>query len=136
MTEDTRSLNPDCKDVQVGVKKTRTIRIYPLSISDQMKLTEKFTDVVNQFGNFDRENMTDAEAIDFIKGFLRDNLAEFMQYVIDEDEHRIPTLDELTNNQLAELADVVFRINYEDLIKNFKDLFGRAKGMMSTSQEQ
>jgi len=134
MSEENRTINPDAKKVDVGVKKTRSITIYPLSINDQMKLTDKFTEVIEQFGQFDRENMTNADAINFFKDFLSKHLPEFMEFVIDPEEDAVPGLDEVTNNQLAQIADTVFRVNYEELIKNFKDLFKRAQNMMNQEQ--
>ena len=135
MSEDNRTINPDAEKVQVGIKTLREITIYPLSISDQMKLTDKFSEAIEQFSQFDRENMSNEDAINFIKNFLSQNLPEFMEFVVDPDETTVPTLDEVTNKQLGIIADVVFRINYEELIKNAKDLFKRVKEAMGTQDQ-
>lgn len=134
MSEDNRDLNPDAVTTHVGVKKTRPITIYPLSISDQMKLTDKFTEIVQQFGEFDRDNMTNEQAISFLKDFLSRNLPEVMEFVVDPEETTVPGLDEVTNNQLGQIAETIFHVNYEELIKNFKDLFKRARDMMNQDQ--
>ena len=135
MSEDNRTLNPDAVEIQVGVKTLRSVTIYPLSINDQMKLTDKFTEVIQEFGKFDRETMTNEDAVNFFKDFLSKNLPEFMEFVVNPEEQAVPTLDEVTNKQLGVIADTVFRINYEDLIKNFKDLFRRVQEAMG-NQEQ
>ena len=135
MSEDNRTINPDAEKVQVGIKTLREITIYPLSISDQMKLTDKFSEAIEQFSQFDRETMSNEDAINFIKNFLSQNLPEFMEFVVDPDETTVPTLDEVTNKQLGIIADVVFRINYEELIKNAKDLFKRVKEAMGTQDQ-
>lgn len=134
MSEDSRTINPDTVTTHVGNKKLRPITIYPLSIQDQMKLTDVFSETVQKFSEFDRESMTNKDVIDFMKSFLSENLPQFMEFVVDPDENEVPGLYEVTNNQLAEIADIVFRINYEDLIKNFKNLFERAQTAMSQSQ--
>ncbi len=135
MSQDNRTINPDAVKVQVGVRTLREITIYPLSISDQLRLTDKFTEVIQEFGKFDRETMTNEDAVNFFKDFLSKNLPEFMEFVVNPEEQAVPTLDEVTNKQLGVIADTVFRINYEDLIKNFKDLFRRVQEAMG-NQEQ
>jgi len=135
MSEDNRTINPDAEKVQVGIKTLRDITIYPLSISDQMKLTDKFSEAIDQFSQFDRETMSNEDAINFIKNFLSQNLPEFMEFVVDSNENNVPTLDEVTNKQLGLIADVVFRINYEELIKNAKDLFKRVTEAMGTQDQ-
>jgi maltooligosyltrehalose synthase len=130
MSEETRTINPDAREIEIGVKKIRKVTLYPLSISDQMKLTEQLTSVIQQFSEFDRSEITNESAIDFMKNVLRDNLTAILQYVIDEDEQDLPTLDEITNNQLYKIANTIFEVNYEGLIKNFKDLFERAGTML------
>ena len=129
-----RNINPDAAKVQVGARTIREIIIYPLSISDQMQLTDKFSEIVQKFSEFDSNKMTNEDAIKFFKDFLSDNLPEFMEFVVNPNENAVPTLDEVTNKQLAEIAENVFRINYEDMIKNFKDLFKRAQEAMNQEQ--
>ena len=135
MTEDNRTINPEARTITIGARKPRQITIYPLSITDQMKLTDRFSEVVQEFGQTDRENMTNETAIEQLKNLIKDNLPEIMSYVVDPDENDIPTLDEITNRNLYEIARAIFEMNYEDIIKNFKDLFGRMSEMVSSQEE-
>jgi len=135
MSEDNRTINPEARTITIGARKPRQITIYPLSITDQMKLTDRFSEVVQEFGQTDRENMTNETAIEQLKNLIKDNLPEIMSYVVDPDENDIPTLDEITNRNLYEIARAIFEMNYEDIIKNFKDLFGRMSEMVSSQEE-
>ena len=135
MTEDNRTINPEARTITIGARKPRQITLYPLSITDQMKLTDRFSEVVQEFGQTDRENMTNETAIQQLKDLIKDNLPEVMSYVVDPDENDIPTLDEITNRNLYEIAKAIFEMNYEDIIKNFKDLFGRMSQMVSSQEE-
>jgi len=135
MTEDNRTINPEARTITIGARKPRQITLYPLSISDQMKLTDRFSEVVQEFGQTDRENMTNEMAINQLKDLIKNNLPEIMSYVIDPDENDTPTLDEITNRNLYEIAKAIFEMNYEDIIKNFKDLFGRMSQMVSSQEE-
>ena len=135
MSEDNRTINPEARTITIGARKPRQITIYPLSITDQMKLTDRFSEVVQEFGQTDRENMTNETAIEQLKNLIKDNLPEVMSYVVDPDENDIPTLDEITNRNLYEIAKAIFEMNYEDIIKNFKDLFGRMSEMVNSQEE-
>jgi len=135
MTEDNRTINPEARTITIGARKPRQITIYPLSISDQMKLTDRFSEVVQEFGQTDRENMTNEMAINQLKDLIQNNLPEIMSYVVNPEDDDVPTLDEITNKNLYEIARAIFEMNYEDIIKNFKDLFGRMSGMVSSQEE-
>lgn len=135
MTEDNRTINPEARNITIGAKRPRQITIYPLSIADQMKLTDRFSEVIQEFGQTNRDEMTNEMAIQQLKRLIQDNLPEIMSYVVDEEEDTAPTLDEITNKNLYEIAKTIFEVNYEDLIKNFKDLFGRVSEMVSSQEE-
>ena len=130
---DSKKLNPDIKKVDIGVREVRTINVYPLSISDQFQFAEYVSNVFNELqgGEYDLNNLTDEKtAIDFIQNFIGKHIMELIDFVVDENEK--PTFDELTNNQLAKIATIIFEENFEGLVKNFKNLFERAKGLIQT----
>lgn len=122
------SLNPDIREIYVGVKHLRKIHIYPLSISDQEKLTNLIVTFADKFQNVDWNNVTNDEALDVLKKIITDNLKKILEYVTDEDER--PDLNEMTNNQFYEIVNAIFEVNYEGLVKNMKDLFSRMKNLM------
>jgi len=124
------STNPDIKIVQVGVRELRKVFIYPLSMTDQFTLLEKLSTEIQSIAD---RNITltikdNAKAIEFFKALISENLEKILEYVTDESER--PTLNEITNNQFYDIVDTVFAANFENMIKNFKDLFQRAKGIV------
>lgn len=125
---DGRTLNPDIKNINVGIKELREVKIYPLSMTDQFQLTEDLAQVINEMGSgVDFSTITNEDALQFMKKLLSENLMKILTYVTTEEER--PTLDELTNNQFYEIANILFEVNYEGLLKNFKDLIMRAQGL-------
>jgi len=135
MTEESRTINPEIRTLTIGARKPREITLYPLSITDQMKLTDRFSEVLKEFGQTDRENMTNEMAIQQLKDLIQNNLPEIMSYVVDPEENDVPTLDEITNKNLYEIAATIFEVNYEGLIKNFKNLFNRVSSLMNSQEE-
>lgn len=123
-----QNLNPDIREVHVGVKTLRKTHVYPLSLHDQEQLTGIVVGFVNSFSDINFNDISNEKALELIKDFIKDNLFKIMEFVIEEKER--PTLIELTNNQFYQIVNDIFEVNYEGLIKNFQDLFKRAKNLM------
>lgn len=127
-----QNLNPQIKSIQVGVRHTRELKIYPLSVKDQFELTKEIVDSVNEIvATFDGLK-DEIQAVSALSEIISKNLTKILKYVCDSDQ--IPTMEELTNAQLGEIAVIVFEVNYEGLIKNFKDLFKRGKDLFPKIQ--
>ena len=123
-----KSLNPDIKEIQVGIRELRNVYIYPLSISDQLKLTKQVKSVIEDIStNWDFNNMTNEQALDFLNEVITENLSKILEFVTEEQER--PSFEELTNNQFVQIVNIVFEVNYEGLIKNFQNLFKKFKGL-------
>jgi len=122
------SLNPEIREVYVGVRHLRKVHIYPLSISDQEQLTNLIVTFADKFQNVDWNKIANDEALEVLKKIITDNLNKILEFVTDDDER--PKLDEMTNNQFYEIINAIFEVNYEGLVKNMKDLFSRMKNLM------
>lgn len=129
---DQKKLNPQIKTIEIGVRETREIKIYPLSVKDQFELTKELADSINELLRVDFKNIREEEAIDAFAELLSNRLTDVLRYVCDQDQ--VPKMEELTNIQLSEIANIVFEVNYEGLIKNFKDLFKRGKDLFPRVQ--
>jgi hypothetical protein len=121
-------LNPQIKPVQVGVRTLREVKIYPLSMTDQENLTKTLVGVFNDVrsGKLDPKDVGQEQVFDALQKLILDNIKVILKYVTDEGE--TPTMEELTNNQLFEITNIIFEVNYEGFLKNFKALIKRAKG--------
>lgn len=117
-----RTLNPDIKEVSIGIKELTPIKIYPLSIHDQFDITNRLVGIITDMST--GQKFTDNEtALSFLQRVISDNLDVILQYVTDEEER--PDYSMLTNNQCYEIVEVIFQVNYEGFIKNFQNLIGR-----------
>lgn len=119
------TMNPDIRTTDIGVKSLKEITIYPLSFVDQVSATEIIFSAVNTVASFG-ENITDKEAVTKCIELIEKNIVGLLNLVTDEG---IP-LSDLTNNQLNKIVTIIFDVNYKDISKNLKDLFGKMKSVL------
>lgn len=127
-------LNPQIRRVEVGTRELRELKIYPLSLADQNELLSLLVDVINEAtqSDMDVKSMTEEEGVKFVQDLIQNNVTKIISFVTDLDE--TPAIDELTNDQFIRIANIIFEVNFEGLIKNSKDLFERAKGLFRKEQ--
>ena len=124
------STRPDIREVEIGIKNPRTIKIYPLSMQDQTELIESVQEIIMSFSkDNDFANMTNSEALSFLEKIIKDNLGKILEYITTEEER--PTFSELTNNQFVAIVQIIFEVNYEETLKNSKDLFQKVQKILS-----
>jgi len=132
-------MNPKIRKVEVGVRTLQTVKIYPLSFRDQEELTTIIFDVLAEI--FKEEEAVSSESLEqadtpvsnmeLIKRVLKaitENMATILEYVTDPDI-KIDGKDiigVLSNDQMFEIADIIFEVNYADFLKNFKALATKA----------
>ena len=121
--------NPEIKEIAIGIRQLRTIKIYPLSAKDQIALSNRLITVLGEMGTSLGENVTNEDALTFFQNLIIENLEVILEYVVDKEE--LPSMDELTNSQLYSIAETIFVVNYEGCLKNFVGLFQRAKGILA-----
>lgn len=118
-------LNPQIKTVEVGIKSLREVTIYPLSMSDQFKLTDIIVELFKEFTSFDELDLDETQVVEKGVGLIKDNLETILSVVTDEKESI--SFDELTNTQFSELATLLYEVNYEEMLGNLKSLIERVK---------
>lgn len=132
MTQTTKKkLNPEIRDIEVGVKEIRSIKVYPLSANDQFELSNRLINAINDLGNMS-DFSTNEEALNFFQRLITENLQVILEYAVEEQER--PNFDELTNNQIYEIVEAIFEVNYEGFIKNFRNLFSRGAGLLTVEK--
>lgn len=153
--EESKMLNPDIAVISIGTRKLRTIHIYPLSVHDQFKFSDVVTEALEKFltlrdgtaslmetaGKID--DLADLEDraeevnqnVKFVAdmiGLIRENLDELLSLVTDGRERGKNILADISNNQAVEIAEVIYRQNYEMLQKKVLNLLkGKTAQMMS-----
>ena len=116
-------LNPEIKIATIGVKELKEIKVYPLSMADQLRMTNLITEALRMF--FKKpESASDIEFAAFLADTIKDNLDEVLRLVTDEGE---ATLSDITNNQAIGIAEVIYDVNFGSLIKKAKSLLEKAK---------
>jgi hypothetical protein len=134
--KDNERLNPQVVDIEIGIRTLRKKKIYPLSMADQLELSDLIAQALNAF--FSRETGESEEQqnmalVAFIIDLIKQNLKRILEMVTDvkEDEN---LLKEITNLQASEIANIIYEVNYESAVKNLKDLFEKVKGLFNSER--
>ena len=125
-----QQLIPQVAEAIVGIRDLRTIKIYPLSMADQLKLTDLITKALQEFT--ESGDLEDVAFVGAVIALLKDNIGKIISMVSDEDGEKI--LEDLTNEQAFEIAEIIFDMNYGVLEKNLKSLGGKAKRLFPSAR--
>ena len=120
MNNEMEVLNPDIQEVTVGVRKLRKITLYPLSVVDQMKVTDLFQEALGAF--LANKEAGDLQFVALFIAIIKTNLAKVLALVIEPEEDSEKLLTEITNNQLTVIANVLYEMNYALISKNVSGL--------------
>ena len=119
---DDAKLNPQIATTWIGVKELEEVTIYPLSIPDQIEMSDIVTKAINGF--FSSDTGSDVAFVTFMVELIKENIGRVLQLVTCETEAKAKKLlGKVTNTQAAEIAKIVFDVNYKDVLKNVKSLF-------------
>lgn len=123
-------LNPQIEEVTIGVRELRKIKIYPLSMGDQLKLTSIIVDTLQKlFNEKEQSNFVFAETVRIL---ISDNLGKIMTFVTDEGEE---LLNDITNIQAVDIAELIFEMNYSVLEKKTKMLIEKVKKVFQLQKQ-
>ena len=119
---DTPKLNPSIRELEIGVEELVTIKVYPLSLGNQLKLTDLIKNLINEYLIRRQEfsGMTDAQFISDVLQIIEDNIKEVLKFIVKEDPEEV--VNQITNIQTLELVKIVYMVNFEPL-KNVTSLF-------------
>jgi len=131
--DELQNLNPQVASATVGVRSLRKINIYPLSVGDQMKMTNILASKVVGFLSAKEAN-NDEAMVGFFINIINENISKFLGLSTCEkpdEEGNFPEseklLSDITNLQISEIALLIYKMNFEESSKNFVDLFKKAK---------
>lgn len=123
-----QKLNPQIRTVHIGVKELRQIKIYPLSMADQLKMVDLIKNIISSITESPEVDETNEFAVaQILINQIEQNLPELLKYVTDEEV----SLTELTNFQFTEIVGHVYKDNFEDASKNVKSLVEKMTTMFS-----
>lgn len=124
---DDKNLNPQVVEATIGTRHLRKIKIYPLSMADQSKVTAILTkEIVSFFNGRDVNSIPIMEFVEFVLNAIQKNFVEILKYVTDPEDigDADNILTEISNVQAAEIASLIYETNYAALmnVKNVKSL--------------
>jgi len=126
-----QKLNPQITEVEIGVRNLRTIKIYPLSIGDQLELTDLITEAMQRFFGVSAESTADTDFVIFILAIIKKNLGRVLELATCNEYNDI--LKDITNEQAIQIGNIIYNVNFKCLEKNMKGLSEKLK---QTSQSE
>ncbi len=126
MTEK-QNINPQITEVEIGIRGLRKITIYPLSIPDQLKMTDLIAKALQEFMTVGK-GLEDIAVVSFIVGFIRENIGKILEMVTDDEKGK-DLLKDMSNFQASEIAKTIFEVNYGSVLKNLEGLIEKMKSL-------
>ena len=140
--EATMDINPDIKTVKFGIRKLKTVTIYPLSVGHQRKISDGFADALGKFFGTKPED-ADVAMAGFAVRLVQDNLSQLLGFITDEEELQklgINSIrdfeDDLSNNQLAEIAETIVDVNYTNIVAKLQSSLLKILPLLMKGAEQ
>lgn len=130
--DDEKKLNPQITETDIGVRSLRTITIYPLSMADQIKMSDLITEALKAF--LLKKDQKDLAFVKFMIDLIKKNIIGILAMVSDVKPDEEDLLGEITNVQASEIAKILYEVNYEGTIKNLKDLFEKVRSMFPSER--
>jgi hypothetical protein len=125
-------LNPQIKEISIGVRDLRKVKIYPPSLADQIKLmniiSQGFATWIDQ--NPNSEEIT-IESVAGIMGLVQAHIHDVLKtvFALSSKKEVDKYLSEITNYQLAQIIKIVIEDNYLGPVKNVKSLFEKEEDL-------
>ncbi len=124
-------LNPQIIEMTVGTRQLKSIKIYPLSMADQLQLTSTIVESVQiLFEKREENNLIFAETI---RSTISANLGKILSFVTDEGES---LMKEISNVQAVEIAEAIYSMNYEVLEKKVQVLIEKIRKVFLSPKSQ
>jgi hypothetical protein len=138
MSEEMQELNPQIVDVEIGIRTLRKITIYPLSTTDQFKMSDLITKALQKFflrgdTSTKSKDEDDMEFIAFLLGLIRKNIVKIFELICDE-ESPAGLLDDISNLQLSNIVKTIYEVNYEEPGKNVESLVDQVKKLFQSGR--
>jgi hypothetical protein len=129
-------VNPQITEAEIGVRILRKIKIYPLSMADQLTITDVISEAMQAFFTMQDAGKEDIspEFIAFAVQLLKDNIDRIIEMVTGEDPEKVKK--DLTNDQLSDIVTIVYTNNFEGPLKKVQSLFQRDEILEEVTDKQ
>lgn len=128
-----QELNPQIMTVFIGTRNLRGVKIYPLSVKDQLDMSDLITKALQQF--FSSKEKSDIDFVAFLVTLIGDNLNKILRFVMDEEVFHDEILGEISNLQASEIAKIIYEVNYSAPSKNVKSLLEKLEILFQSGRQ-
>jgi hypothetical protein len=109
----------ETRKVKVGIKKVEEFEIYPLSFGQQRKFATKIGEMISEFAEKSEDaEISTVDMVNMIMQLIEDNIVEIVKMVADYEID----LDNITNDQVVDIANHIYEMNYSGALKNMMSL--------------
>jgi hypothetical protein len=127
-------LNPQIFNVTIGKRNMRKITLYPLSLGDEIKVSNIFSEVISIFlvaTEMQEERQINSIALlTSMFKIIKDNLGTILTLITDEDGEQL--VNEITNVQAEDMIKKIIETNFVSVSKNFKSLLEKSKSLFQS----
>lgn len=110
--------NPNIRQLECGIQELKVYDIFPLSVGAQIKFANKIKDMIDEYD----DEASDTELVKMAMDFITENVPDILPLVNPD-----LTVDDITNDQLIELAQIIYEVNYEAVAKKLRSLRKKEK---------
>ena len=120
-------LLPNTRKLVVGIREMKEVEVYPLSFGQQKKFADKIASALNEFSEKNEEDLAVTDMAQMILTLIEDNIIILSEMVIEGGIN----VENITNDQVVELATIIYEMNYEGASKNVLNLVNRMKNILT-----
>jgi hypothetical protein len=132
-------INPQILEMTIGKRTLRKIKLYPLSLGDEIKLTNIFNEVVTVLFatiSMQEDQQSKINTVAVVSAFfkiIRENLGTVLSLITDEDGNEL--VNDITNAQAEQLIECLIKTNFGEISKNLKSLLDKAKTAFQSGRQ-
>jgi hypothetical protein len=132
-------INPQIVEATIGKRTLRKVKLYPLSLGDEIKITNIFNEVVSvlfaaiAMKEEGEQSVNVVAIVTTLFKIIRENLGTVLSLVTDEDGNEL--VNEVTNTQAEQIIDTIIKVNFGEISKNLKSLLDKAKATFQSGRQ-
>lgn len=121
-----KRINPQVVELEIGIHNLRKIKIFPLSLADQIGMTDLITKGIQEFVKEGQMDKADIVFVSFLVGLIRENVGRVLDYVVDGEKGE-DLIKEMSNLQSILIAEAIYDQNFGVIEKNVLNLSNKIK---------
>jgi len=133
--------NPQIEEWEVGIREVKSLKVYPLSIGQQIKASDMIEEALAKFFGQQITNIN-KEVVSFVLDTVIKNVKQVIAFVTDPEDLSFNgysnvdnLLDDVSNNQFSDFISLIKEMNYDELLKNLKGPLKRMLTLLPSEDE-